>query len=250
MDISRSLNYAFDDPEWKTKLGLGALLNLVPVLNFAWQGYLVEIIRNVEAGQPLPLPTWDDLDKKWLDGLKLGGAMLIYSLPLFVLILAPIMLVVLPALVDNENLQGVLATIGGLGFLVTLCLVGVYGLALGFIYPAIQLHFAHTGSFAACFQIGPIVRLIREHSSNYVTAWVASLAVGLVLSFGFSAVTGVLGLIPCIGFVAILALLPVTLFGATWITTVHAYLFGQITQPAAGGAPALTSGLPASDKLV
>lgn len=208
MDISKSLTYAFEDKDWLSKLGLGALLSLVPIVNFAWQGYTVAIIRQVKAGWPLPLPTWDDLEKKLMDGLKLGGAMLIYALPLFILIFVPIIFVVLPALVQNEDLQGLLAAIGGLGFLATMCVVGIYGLALGFVYPAIQLHYAHTGTFAACFQWGPILQIIRSHTSNYVTAWVMALLVGFVGSFVMSSVSGMVVIIPCLGFILVLILLP------------------------------------------
>ena len=231
MDISRALTFTFDDKEWTSKLGVGALLSFVPVLNFAWLGYTVQLVRNVEAGQPLPLPSWEDLDKKLIDGLKLAAAMFIYSAPLFAMLFIPMALFVLPALTRNEDLQSVLAAVGVAGFLGGMCVMLLYGLALGFVYPAIQLHYAHTGTFAACFQWGRIIALIREHSSNYLAAWALSLVVGLVFSFAISAFSGLVGWIPCIGFVLILLVIPISLAGGLWVACVHAYLIGQITVP-------------------
>ena len=46
MDAEKSFTFPFEDKEWISKLGLGAVISLVPILNFAWSGYLVGIIRN------------------------------------------------------------------------------------------------------------------------------------------------------------------------------------------------------------
>ena len=71
MDAEKSFTFPFEDTEWVSKLGLGALISMVPILNFAWSGYLVDIIRNVMNNDAEPLPTWDDLGKKFNDGLIL-----------------------------------------------------------------------------------------------------------------------------------------------------------------------------------
>lgn len=227
MDISKGLTYATEDKEWATKLGLGTLISLVPVLNFAWNGYMVEILRNVAAGRPLPLPTWDNLEKKFVDGLKLTLAQLIYGLPAFILLIVPVILVV-PAFVDNENAQAILATLTGAATLGLLCLLGLYLLAFSFMVPAIQLNFARKGTFGACFQVGAIVGLIRTNMSDYLTAWLASVVVGVLLFGGLSAVLGVLNVIPCLNFIFALLTLPVSVFAGMWFGTVHAYLFGQV----------------------
>ncbi len=234
MDISKSLTYAFEDKEWLSKLGLGALLTLVPVLNFAWQGYIVAIIRQVEAGRLLPLPTWDDLDKKLVDGLKVGIAQLLYTLPAFVLFFVPLIFILLPALSTNDDIQGILAAVGGLGVLGVGCIFVIYMLAYSFIAPAIQVHFAHVGTFASCFQVGPILQVIRSHPSNYVTAWVMTMLVGFVGSFAISSVSGVVSFIPCLGFILILILLPVNMLVVAWVSTVHAFLFGQVGTATSG----------------
>ena len=85
MDIQKSFSYPFEDSQGLPKLGLGALISLVPILGLAWSGYMVGIIRNVMAGSNEPLPTWDDIGRKFTDGLILFAAGLIYALPLLLL---------------------------------------------------------------------------------------------------------------------------------------------------------------------
>ena len=82
MDIGKSFSYQFEDKQWISKLGLGAVISLVPILNFAMSGYIVDILRNVENNVAKPLPNWDDLSKKFSDGLILFAAGLIYAAPL------------------------------------------------------------------------------------------------------------------------------------------------------------------------
>ncbi len=89
MEIGKSFSYPFEDNQWISKLGLGALISLVPILNFAWIGYTVGE-KNPIAGEPWPLPDWSDLGKKFMDGLFFAIAMLIYSLPGLLLLGLPI----------------------------------------------------------------------------------------------------------------------------------------------------------------
>jgi hypothetical protein len=50
MDIAR----AFQDPEWTERIGLGTVISIVPILNFASVGYEVEIARRVMRGESRP----------------------------------------------------------------------------------------------------------------------------------------------------------------------------------------------------
>jgi hypothetical protein len=63
MDISKPFSFAFEHNQWVNKLGLGAWITLIPVLNFAWTGYMVELMRNVMKDAPELLPSWDDLSR-------------------------------------------------------------------------------------------------------------------------------------------------------------------------------------------
>ena len=81
MDIGKSLTFVTEDEKWLEKLGIGALITAVPILNFAWSGFMVDLMRNVAAGEPKPLPDWSDLGDKFVKGLIITLAGLIYALP-------------------------------------------------------------------------------------------------------------------------------------------------------------------------
>jgi len=52
MNIGKSFSFMFEDKQWVSKLGLGALITFIPILNFAWTGYMVGVIRNVMNNDP------------------------------------------------------------------------------------------------------------------------------------------------------------------------------------------------------
>ncbi|MCK4900594.1 MAG: hypothetical protein KAS38_17565, partial [Anaerolineales bacterium] len=64
MDIGKSFTFSFEDKDWITKYLLGALISAIPILNFAWMGYMIELIVNVADDVPSPLPDWSDLGDK------------------------------------------------------------------------------------------------------------------------------------------------------------------------------------------
>jgi len=82
MDIGKSFSYPFEDKQWVSKMGLGAVISLVPILNFAMTGYMIQIVRNLMDCALEPLPNWDDLGKKFMDGVMLVLAGLVYGLSL------------------------------------------------------------------------------------------------------------------------------------------------------------------------
>ncbi len=228
MDIGKSLNYVFEDSEWPGKLGLGVLITVVPILSFAWTGYVTEIMRNVAARSVRPLPTWDDLGGRLADGFYLFVARLIYAMPGIVLLFAPVVLMILPALSRDSNVQSILALIGGTMGLFLFVIWMVYLLALSFFLPAVQLNYARNRTFGACFQISQIIQLVTANLNNYLVAWIVMLAAYLcvytVLAMGGS----ILSFIPCIGFIFSLLLIPVYMFVGVWLGAFSAHLFGQV----------------------
>ena len=122
MDFNKVFSYQFEDKQWISKLGLGAVISIVPILNFAISGYIVGIIRNVIAGSAELLPNWDDLDKKFSDGLILFGVGVVYALPLIIIFL-PIGIIAAASLLSgNHNLQDIGHLIAGVGSVLLYCL--------------------------------------------------------------------------------------------------------------------------------
>jgi hypothetical protein len=236
MDAEKSFTFPFEDKEWITKLGLGAIISMIPILNFAWSGYLVGIIRNVMNHDPEPLPTWDDLDKKFREGLMLFGAGIIYALPLLILFVLPLGLAAFSGLFSgNSTMQDIGRTMTEAGtvlFYCLLCVLIFYGIALSIVYPAILVMFAREETFAACFKLNEAFAMISKNAAAFLTAWglslAASLGVGLIIGF----VNMVVGFVPCFGWSIGLVL---SLGSGVYITAVYAHLFGQFGTTAFAG---------------
>lgn len=235
MDAETSFTFPFEDKEWISKLGLWAIIGMIPILNFAWYGYLMGIIRNVMNGNPQPLPSWDDFGNKFNEGLVLFGAGLVYALPGLLAVCLPLGITASSGMLSgNGNLQEfdrIMTEAGGLLFFGLLCVMLFYGLALSILYPAILILFAREGTFASCFRLREALALIRKDAGPFFTAWalslVASLGAGLLVGF----VNLVVGFVPCIGWVIGLAL---SLISGVYASAVYAHLFGQFGRAAFG----------------
>jgi hypothetical protein len=228
MDIGKSFSFPFEDKQWLNKLGLGAIISIVPILNFAWSGYMVGIIRNVMNNRAEPLPTWDDLDKKFNDGLILFGVGIIYALPILIAVCLPMSMVAFSGLLSgNSNLEEIARTLGETGGILVYCLLCVfvlYGLMLSIISPAILVIFSREGTFASCFKFREVFGLISQNAASFFTAWALSLVAGLGVGLAIGIINTIIGWIPCIGWIASIVLS----FGSgVYISSVYAHLFGQ-----------------------
>jgi len=238
MNVEQSFTYPFEDKEWISKLGLGALISMVPILNFAWSGYLVGILRNVMQHAAEPLPAWDDLDKKFRDGLILVAAGLVYALPILIPLLLPVVVTVLSGLSSGvQNMQDIarsLTEAGNVLFLCLTCVLILYGLLLSILYPAILVLFAREGTFVSCFKLPEAFAMIRNNAAAFFTAWglslAASIGVGLIVGF----INLVVGWVPCIGWIVGMAL---AIASSIYSTVAYAHLFGQFGRVVYEGKP-------------
>ena len=224
MDVGQSFRYVFDDKKWVSKLLIGLLVSIVPILNFAWNGYLVRLLNRVSAREEEPLPEWDEFGDKWVKGLILFVVGLIYAIPVVILVIIAAMggVAVGTSTGDVQDIVG--GIFAGVGILFT-CLISLYLLGLTFYMPAVYIHFSRKEDFGACFEIGKIIDLIRENIGEYLTAWVVTVLFGLVLGVVAAVLFTILSVIPCIGWI-----LEVILMGflVVWPSTVFAHLFGQV----------------------
>ena len=61
MDFGKAFSYVFDDEDWIKKIGIGALLSLIPIVGwFVILGWGVEITKRVINKNPEILPDWSD----------------------------------------------------------------------------------------------------------------------------------------------------------------------------------------------
>lgn len=221
MDIGRAVQHPLEDQGWPTKLGLGALIALVPILNFALFGYGVEHLRNTANGRDVPLPSWDNLGEKFMDGLKLFVVNFILALPL-VLISCIFSLATggIAALSGGDEVQGAAAAgIGVLGLALG-CVALLYSLILAYISPALYIQYARTKDIGACLRIGEMLGIAQRNSGNYIMIFLVIIGMSILLSL----IVGVLGIVPCIGWIVALI---ISLLLAPYFAVLIGHLCGQ-----------------------
>jgi hypothetical protein len=181
MDIGSSFTYMFEDDNWIKKIAIGGVVSIIPIVDFAVFGYLVQVIRNVRDGQPLPLPEWDQFGQYFIDGLWIFVIFLVWSIPLIVV--ACLQGIAGAVLTDNQGQTTAYSIISVcLG-----CLTFLWSLVLGVVYPAILVRYAEVGELMAGFRFGEIFGIISANVGNYIIVvlliWVASLIalLGLIL---------------------------------------------------------------------
>jgi len=203
MDIGKAFTFVFDDENWITKILIGGIVLLIPIVNFAVFGYMARVIKNVVDGLDRPLPDWGDFGDHFVRGLMLFLIGVVYMLPVIFLGC----LVGMGGALAEESRA--LSNAVGMLALCLNCLAGLWGFLVALVMPAATIRYALTGEFASAFQFGQIFGLISANLGNYI----------LVLVLGWLAsLLGGLGVIACgVG----------VLFTAFWAYLVQGHLYGQ-----------------------
>lgn len=211
MNFGRSFTYIFEDPLWTNKLVMTAVLavlSLIPLFGLvalaALLGYMVELIANMKTKQPHPMPSWNNLERHLSVGAPLLVAYLIYNVPVLVLF---------SCVFTGPGFLGGGSLGSGLSGALICCLV-----------PLILVSTAITWSLLAV----SITRYATDNRTNILyqfgISWAAltanapAIAQWAVFALGVNIVFSLLIGIPCIGWLAIVAM----------IVPVHAYLLGQL----------------------
>ena len=224
MDVGKSIGYVFEDKKWTDKLLLGMLVSIVPIVNFALFGWIIDIMKNVSQRQAEPLPAWDNFGDKFVKGLILFVVSLIYSLPALLITCPALFLPFTRGDFSREGQQALAGVIAGTGLLL-LCVISIYALLISFLMPAIFVNFARKGTFASCFEFGEIWRIMSRNLGDYIVAWLIIIVVGIGVSFVIGIVGAILAIIPCCGWILAWVLTGVT---GVYIAAVFGHLFGQI----------------------
>ena len=208
MDIGKAFTYIAEDEDWVQKIGVGAVIGMIPIANFAAFGYQVQIARNVWQGEKRPLPTWDDFAKYLVDGLRIMAAMFVYVLPMFLIygLLMGGMIVyglsVDPATFDPSS-SGT-DPFSSMFFIMislsTMCIMP-YILLIWFLYPMFFIQIARRGSVKACFDFREMWALLRAQPVNYLIVIAITLGLYMAISMVLMPVYIVVSFIPCIGFI-------------------------------------------------
>jgi hypothetical protein len=215
MDIGRSFKYMFDDESWITKILIGGILGLIPIVNFVIYGYQLEVIKNVAQDQDLPLPDWDDFGGKFVKGLMVMIASFIYSLPLILVgVVYFVAVMVIGGGAASTGSDDVSGAAGGAFAICTMafyCIAFLYGIIVyGFIFIPGMMRYAQEEEFGAFFKFGENLRVATSNLGGYIVMLLVMLVAGIVAEL--------VGVIACgIGI----------LFTLFWSILVSGHLFGQ-----------------------
>jgi hypothetical protein len=233
MDVSKAFRFVFDDKQWITKLLIGAVMSVLSffiIPAFILQGYLVKLVRQVMGGNDKELPEWMDYGKLLRDGFFVTIGQLIWALPFILLML--IMGMVTGGLGSMANSSGdmVAAATTGAGLLMA-CLALLTVIAFLFLTPALLIQYAREDEFGALFRFGEIFDIIRDHMADILIAFLVSVVAVLAISV----VTGIVAIVPCLGWIAAVL---IGLAMGPYIQFVTGHLYGQIAAKLPGSKAA------------
>jgi len=220
MDIGSAFTYMFDDEEWIKKIAIGggitlAALILSPILIglalfLPLGGYMLETLKNVRDGRPIPLPEWTDFGSLFSKGLMVAVIALVYNLPALLVSCATGGLNAFAPQMDSDAAQVVIIAAGCLScFQIVLSLLG------NALLPAALIRYAEYDTLGSAFQFGQVFSFISNNIGDYVIVvllgWVASLIAG------FGVILCLIGVI----------------FTGFWSILVTANLYGQLARKTA-----------------
>ncbi len=214
MDLVRAFTFFMDDRDWVGKMVLIIILTAATLITLPFfgiglgplavlLGYSLKIINNVRDQKKPALPTWDDFGDDLGRGLRVLPALILYNLPF---VLMGMCVLFIPGTFPDSLIDGVVT-------LMTLCCgIPLMVLYIGFTWPMLAAGMARYARGAPAEQFFHTGRLfeITNDLRSYSIQWVL-LSLGVLLLFSF------VMLIPCVGWLAGLALL----------IPVQAHLIGQ-----------------------
>lgn len=221
-DFQDLVTYMFRDPAWISKVVLGAVLALIPILNFVVYGYALRVINNVRNSNEPVMPAWGgEFGKLWTEGLMLVIINFVYMLPL---ILVNLVLGGIAAAAANSQSGGGSAVATLFGILIFLFDL-VYGVAMIFWLQGAFINYAVEEKLGAGFDIQRIRAIVMGNLGRLLLT--VAIAIGLAIVIGI--ISALVGWIPCIGQLLVLALSFVSVF---YILLVMAYNCGIVARRA------------------
>lgn len=210
MDIGKAFSFVFDDENWIVKLLIGGLIAIIPIVNFAAFGYMVQVVKNVRDGYEPVMPEWSEFGEYFVDGFKVFVGLLAYSIPLILLgCVFGVAIAAAGEMVNSGDVEDVMAILS----ICFNCVIFVFALIPAIFFPAILVSYAETGEIGPMLRIGDLWSFIQQDIGSYVIV--------LLLAFVATSFIAPLGLILCLIGV---------LFTQWWSYLVVAHLTGQLAR--------------------
>lgn len=215
MDIGRAFSYIFEDQEWLPKLLITAVVAFVGVITMpllllglvayaALLGFLVELIRNLRDNRPTPIPRWDNFSEKISKGASVMVAGILYGLPNLIPICCNIAIGFLPSEVNQIGSIAMLCCVTPILLLYNLVMWPMFALGLG--------RYSEERNIGVFFQFGDLFGTLYRNFSVTFMYIIFAVIVNFVL--------GILGIIPCVGWLAAPAL----------AIPIHGHLISQLVR--------------------
>ncbi len=183
------------------------VISIIPIVNFIMFGYLMEIFRGARAA-----PELDDFGRLFIDGLKLFVVQLIWAIPIIIVyaIIFGASFALMSTSSDAAATAGVGALMGGMLLVFVLAIVLAIFEVIGII------RFARTDSFGEAFNFSAILAHIGR------IGWGPYIAALVVVLVAIVVVEVVLSIIPILGWLLLLVLMPAFyIFGARYVTLLY-----------------------------
>ncbi len=216
LDIEQLIRYPARDPGWVTKIAVGGLISLIPIINFCALGYLLESMRRGCMGQN-ELPEWKNWKDLFVKGFAMSAVSLVYSLVPILIMAAGVRLFL--AQPDCYIRIHSLGTVISLLTLATLLLS-----AVSFVLPMSFAQYIDNSNVSAAFRINQACRWIKNIFGDYMITH--------VLYFGLISILLIIVIIPVIGMLLFL-------FGSFYLSVVFFNLFGTLYQKSKSTNPTL-----------
>jgi hypothetical protein len=202
VDFGRSFTFVTEDPDWVKKILIGGVFTLACALLVGVPfvlGYFSRTLCDVAAGEPRPMPEWDDLGGIFNEGLRLTAVYLVYALGIVAVLAVIGGVVMLPVIALSGragDASAALGLLGGLGVVGLYGVIMVASLALALYLPAALARSAMRGTVADGFAWREILAFIRANLGNYLLTLVIYLLASFVAQFGI--LLCCLGLFPAV----------------------------------------------------
>lgn len=183
-DIGAAFKFQFQDPNWVSKMLLGALFEFLSILLIgSWlvMGYQVEVIQRVMRKEERALPEWDRLSEKLLRGIKLFVISIIYYIPLGLIIVPLMFFVGLSSAFHSHEVE---AFSGFTALSAVIFIILPYVLFVGILMPVIYLEFARNERMGDALNVPAVLKFFGRNWANVIILALIMLAVNILSVFG------------------------------------------------------------------
>jgi len=204
MEIGRAFTFAFQDQDWLKKVGIAAIVFLIPVIGpIVLMGWGLEITRRVINNEQEVLPGWDNFSSYIPKGFQAFVVSLAYALPIILLFICNYAISFGSIFAASSDDSGMVSNIALVVTLCLSCLVILFAIAAGLLIPAATGNLAATGELGAAFRFNEIIGLVRAALVPYLLEILCVALANMVLAPLGSLICGI-GLLVSVAYTTLL----------------------------------------------